>query len=348
MTVRFLILTATLALAASAVAQEAPQAAPEPVVTRPTWLERPDPEVIWRHYPEAASNQLVVGRVVLDCVVPLDPVPECRVVDETPTGWGFGDAAVAISRTFRLVPGTVDGAPVAGARMQIPVRFMLEADDVWAERLRAEMPAEYRDMIKDTPLPDAPMWDEAPNYDAVRAATPAQAGSTRGRAVLSCRVRDDRRLRCERMSETPEGLGLGDAALRLAPHFRVAEADADFISSHRREPFPLAILFNETRDNTPTNIWYNGVGPLEMPLITAPAYAYPPTALAQRISGDVVILCTLHEAGAPACEVESETPSDRGFAAVAMAAVRASAMPAEDGMLDGDQVRYHIRFTSPP
>jgi TonB family protein len=347
MLARSLIVAATLAFVTAAAAQETPSAAPADSVTRPTWLERPDGDVIWRHYPESAMNQLVVGRVVLDCVVLLDPVPACSVLDETPADWGFADAAVAISRTFRFVPATVNGAPVAGGRVRVPLRFTLEADDVWEERIRAEMPEGLRAHVDAPTFPDAPLWAEAPNYDTVRTATPTAAASIRGRAVLSCRVRDDRRLRCEPISERPEGLGLGDAAMQLAPLFRVAEEDADFIARRRREAFPLAIMFGETPANTPTSVFYNGVGPVEMPGITAPVYAYPPTALAQRVSGDVAVLCTLTETSAANCSVESETPGEWGFGAVTLAAVSAIPMPAEEGLLVGDQVRYHVRFRPP-
>ena len=50
---------------------------------------------------------------------------DCSVTDETPTGEGFGEAALAMSPLFHMRPMTRDGVPVAGGRINIPIRFGL-------------------------------------------------------------------------------------------------------------------------------------------------------------------------------------------------------------------------------
>jgi periplasmic protein TonB len=47
-------------------------------------------------------------------------VNNCVVLRESPTGYGFGDAALASTRYFKLNPRTVDGQAIEGAKVQIP------------------------------------------------------------------------------------------------------------------------------------------------------------------------------------------------------------------------------------
>lgn len=98
----------------------APVAPPRPIqITNPHWLQRP--RDLGVYYPRRAEARGVTGEVVLDCLVTTSGRLNCDVVSETPTSWGFAEAALRISRDHRMVPATQDGTPVQGRyRMRVP------------------------------------------------------------------------------------------------------------------------------------------------------------------------------------------------------------------------------------
>ena len=63
------------------------------------------------------------GRVQLDCVIQIDTTAVCTVESESPQGYGFGEAALRLSQTFRIRPATRDGVPIEGGHVHVPVRF---------------------------------------------------------------------------------------------------------------------------------------------------------------------------------------------------------------------------------
>jgi protein TonB len=101
-----------------------PPPVPE-VITNPQWVRRPSGRDFAREYPERALEREREGRVVLACVVAADGTINCNVASEEPEGWGFGQAALRISRSFQMAPMTVDGRPTGGGRVSVPIRFQL-------------------------------------------------------------------------------------------------------------------------------------------------------------------------------------------------------------------------------
>lgn len=97
-----------------------------PVITVPTWAERPAAADFARYYPAEARAQGVSGQAMLDCIVAADGRLSCTVVSEEPSGRHFGEAALRVSRHFRMAPETRDGRPTAGGRVRIPIRFHTE------------------------------------------------------------------------------------------------------------------------------------------------------------------------------------------------------------------------------
>jgi TonB family protein len=105
----------------------------EGTVTNPDWVRRPTGEEMSNFYPRVAQLVGLDGHVTIECGVTAEGgVENCAVLSETPVGMEFGKAAVAMADLFRMKPKTIDGAPVAGAKVIIPIGFMyphVDADD---------------------------------------------------------------------------------------------------------------------------------------------------------------------------------------------------------------------------
>jgi TonB family protein len=93
-------------------------------ITRPDWKSKPSGEDMARYFPERAQRQGVEGRATIACSVEIDgALSRCEIVSENPAGYGFGEAALKISGAFRMKPQTLDGIPVAGGEVNIPIVF---------------------------------------------------------------------------------------------------------------------------------------------------------------------------------------------------------------------------------
>ena len=75
------------------------------------WAEQPNPYA-WSHgpYPRAPSPD---GRVRLACAANQDGRLACAVAEEQPTGWGYGEAALRLSRGYRLCDGVTYPEPIS-------------------------------------------------------------------------------------------------------------------------------------------------------------------------------------------------------------------------------------------
>jgi protein TonB len=68
----------------------------------------------------------VEGHASISCTVNAHGTLEnCSVTNESPSDQGFGDAAMRMSKLFKMRPMTKDGAPVDGGKITIPIAFRL-------------------------------------------------------------------------------------------------------------------------------------------------------------------------------------------------------------------------------
>ena len=90
----------------------------------PTWLQRPSAGDVAGAYPAAARAKEIEGFGEFNCLVtPSGSLRDCRVVRESPEGWGFGQAAMSLAGAFVVkIPPAADAR---GQRLSIPIRFNL-------------------------------------------------------------------------------------------------------------------------------------------------------------------------------------------------------------------------------
>lgn len=90
----------------------------------PSWVVVPGYRELAPHNPVVARNQKINGTVLLACHGTVQKrLTGCRVVYESPKGYGFGDAGLASARSFRINPPMRDGRIDEAAWIGIPVSF---------------------------------------------------------------------------------------------------------------------------------------------------------------------------------------------------------------------------------
>jgi hypothetical protein len=151
----------------------------------------------------------VSGRAKIRCLAAADgSLSACAVLEELPSGYGFGAATLKASSFFRLQPTDNNGLSVAGKLVAIPMRWQLS------------QPAPGAGATFLTPTKHILTWATVPSKAQVNAAYPANA---KGLGIVSyhCITTTSGTLTsCAVASETPAGRSFGTAGLQLLPLFQ--------------------------------------------------------------------------------------------------------------------------------
>jgi len=116
-------LLGAVALSGAAIAQEPSNQSPR-LVEPSDWIRRPTGQDIARFFPPEAARKNISGEAVIACTVTSEGLlADCEVVEETPAGLGFGEAALKVSHIFKLRPVSKDGQPFAGGTVRIPMKM---------------------------------------------------------------------------------------------------------------------------------------------------------------------------------------------------------------------------------
>jgi TonB family protein len=135
----------------------------EGVVTNPDWIAKPTGDELGAVYPLVPMALNISGRAEINCKVTAEGgVSDCKVIGEFPLGEGFGGAALALTPYFKMKPRTIDGKPVGGAAVNIPIRFQM-----------APSPAEPPDPIPQIVAPTPAALELARRIVAVSGDQPA-------------------------------------------------------------------------------------------------------------------------------------------------------------------------------
>lgn len=323
----------SVVLAAAAAAASAAQAQ---VIVNPDWAKIPSGERVSRYYPDDAIDRSVSGRVTLLCLVAANGwLRDCEVESESPIGMGFGAAGLAMAGEFRMKPQTVDGKPVDGTAVRIPL--VLVAPSPSARHVITEA-----------------VWAAAPSFEDMAAAWPGSMGDTpSGSAVLRCRVGAGGTLTaCKVAGQTPRGSSFGEAALTLTGKFRLRMTPEEEETYRRSD---IALSFQFLNPATAAGQAHKIVRPDWITRIDARKVIdlFPARAAEAGIQKGVGVAdCLVAGDGRMTdCRVSREDPAGFGFGPAAVAIVGAMQMDlwTPDGRpTAGARLRTPIRFNLSP
>lgn len=280
----------------------------------PDWLKKPSLQDIMGVFPRAAFEKGLEGRARIRCIVTVQgALRACQVVSESPTGQGFGQAAIIITSQLLMKPALKGGVPVED-EVTIPFEFP-NPNPTTGSLLAAGSPLRALPTRVYSNIP----WSAAPTVADVVAAYPEKARKAKvtGRATYDCVIDGDGRLgSCEMLNEQPEGYGFAGAARSLIRKFQGPTKDGQG-QPLRGGHTQVLIGFSDSLDGPDPKIgkphW------VALPAAEDFNAAFPEAATkAGVLKARVVIDCLVGSGGLLSdCRAEAEEPAGYGLGASA-------------------------------
>lgn len=308
-------------------------------ITEPHWLERPSSYDVAAAYPDRAQRERISGRAIMACAVGSDGrLYECRVFAEAPVGEGFGAATLSLAPKFRMAPPP-RSQPGVAPTIFVPVRMVI----IGPGMSRDADPSPKSLVLENL------RWARAPSFDEMAAAYPKATGAAAGDVDMRCHVAPDGASGpCKVLNAQPAHMGFAEAALALAPEFRLdmggrQPGPADDFSAELHIHFvdPASEAFRNRDIGRP--VWIKAPGEDEA------AALFPATAAARGLkTGRGVAACDIATDGRlQNCMPRPGEPDGLGFseAAVKVASMmRMNPWTTAGGPVAGAHVELPIRF----
>lgn len=184
----------------------APQLGASSIILDPPWTQAPTQAEVNAAWPKEATG-LASGQAALRCELDsTGALRKCDTISESPNGKGFGRAAKALSKSFRVTVGPE--SPMAARRYTIDLPF----------RFRNPATPDVRTLTK-------PRWISTLTADGMAAVYPEaaiKAGVTSGSAAVRCVITATGGLSdCQAVREAPAGFDFGAAAIKAVSMMRM-------------------------------------------------------------------------------------------------------------------------------
>lgn len=204
--------------------------------TNPQWVQKPSGADLETFYPSAARAAGMSGRATIECsVLPDGRLSDCVVVSETPEGYGFGEATVRAATKLRMRPRTVDGKPVAVARVRIPLTWAIDGGSLPPRNATLD-PA----IISAEPVIIYPSSAFYPDS--------AKRAKLEGRAVVECTVLPSHVVSaCRALAEAPLDQGFGLAGVRRVEKMEIRPTRERGETAGRKVRFPIYWRLKQSR-----------------------------------------------------------------------------------------------------
>jgi outer membrane biosynthesis protein TonB len=323
---------------------------PDPAEAQAARRSKPIENPIWRRTPNnaeqadavptAAAYRGLNGRVDVRCRVQADGhLGDCRILLETPPGFGVAEGALKLVSKYEIAPMDRDGLPTVGREVPLTLELL------------------PRDSGPGGAVAIRPVWASAPTRQDVEAARgAAPSADLPDRMVFQCRLGPMGELVNCRPVGPGDPRAVMAAAAPLLAKFRLSFEASPTVKDptnrkwtfrpDRAQPVIQWRAIPSADDAIANPMWVKGPSAAEM------GAAFPSRAAALGLTnGQVGLACTADTSGRlTGCQVLAEAPAGQGFGGAALTLVKDMALNpwTDDGRpAEGRRVSFTMVIDQP-